>query len=358
MVAHIFARSPARAPPRAARATPLLAFLAGDFAEAVATIWPAPHADFFALPAARRHAAAIVLTGQGRDVLSHIDLRRLVAFGRDTAVADALAREVSPGLMRALAKAGETLWAPADYHAFLRLMRDPAANEALRHMDQVRPAAFAPLVALPPALRVVPILRVVADARAAVDLALAFRLAIRMRDPHAGPRIARRWAAGGDISTVFRRVTQDLTPDAFRPFEPAPALGHAFERIVTRRQLDATALELRNCLAEHAQRIGEGRMAAYVWREPDVLTLSPACVALTRDVAGWRLADAKAADNADLDEARLRQLAIIVERAGARTGPSVTTLIHRLDDWASGTSYAFRPGDGFIDQLALGDIWS
>ena len=53
MVAQMFNR----APQRARTATPLLAFIAGDFADAVAQLWPAPHADFFALPAARRHAA-------------------------------------------------------------------------------------------------------------------------------------------------------------------------------------------------------------------------------------------------------------------------------------------------------------
>jgi len=59
MVAHLFQRAPQ--PVR--HATPLLAFIAGGFADAVAQLWPAPHAEFFALPAARRHAAAIMLAG-------------------------------------------------------------------------------------------------------------------------------------------------------------------------------------------------------------------------------------------------------------------------------------------------------
>ena len=46
---------------RAGAMTPLLRFLAGVHAEALAIAWPAPHAGFLALPSARRHAAAILL---------------------------------------------------------------------------------------------------------------------------------------------------------------------------------------------------------------------------------------------------------------------------------------------------------
>jgi hypothetical protein len=73
MVAQLFHR----APQRARTASPLLAYLAGDFADAIARIWPAPHGDFFALPAARRHAVALALAGHARQPLSDADLRRL-----------------------------------------------------------------------------------------------------------------------------------------------------------------------------------------------------------------------------------------------------------------------------------------
>ena len=45
---------------RAQPVSPLLAFLAGVHAPAIAHLWPAPHEGFLALPAARRHAAAIL----------------------------------------------------------------------------------------------------------------------------------------------------------------------------------------------------------------------------------------------------------------------------------------------------------
>lgn len=341
-----------RAPQRAHTATPLLAFIAGEFAEAIARVWPAPHADFFALPAARRHAVAMLVSGRQRD-MAPSELRRLVEFQRDPLVAEAIAGANATGLMRALSKAGEQLWRVADYETFAQLLAEPMANEVLRHLDEVRPATFAPLAALPPALRMAPIVRAVPTDRAAADLARAFRIAVSMRNADAGPRLARRWGSGGETAALFRRAIEDLTPDAFRPADSAPALREPFVRVTTRKQLEATALEFRNCLADHAQRIAEGRMAVYVW--PGHV---PAAVALNWDVAGWRLAEAKAADNVDLEEGRLRELARYLETFGVRTGPSVQALVSRLDDWANGTTYCHQPGSSFIEQLVLGDLWT
>lgn len=348
MTAHFFMR----APQRARTATPLLAFIAGEFADAIAQIWPAPHAEFFALPAARRHAAAIALSDWARHALPPGQLRRLVEFQRDAAVADAIAGEHAHGFMRALAKAGETLWAARDYRVFLSLLAEPMANEVLRHLDTVRPAAFAPIAELPPALRAATIVRVLPGAAAAEDLARAFNVAVRMREPGAAARIARRWAAGGDVHAVFRRAQEDLTPDAFRPQAAAPVF-QPFLRVTSRKQLESLALEFRNCLADQAVRVAEGRLAVYVWR-----AATPAAIALSCDAAGWRLAEAKAADNIDLEEAQLHELVAHLEAANVRTGPSVQALASRLDDHANGTNYNRPLGSTFIERLALGDLWS
>ena len=349
MVAQFFTR----APQRARTASPLLAFIAGEFADAIAQVWPAPHGEFFALPAARRHAAAIALAGLARREFGAGDLRRMLDFARDAVIADAIAGEFSQGLMRALAKAGQALWQREDYNTFLGLLGEPMANEVLRHLDDIRPVVFAPIAALPPTLRIAPVVRVIPSRAAATDLARAFQLAVRMREADAAPRIARRWGSGGDIRAVFSRAQQDLTPDAFRAPDAAPGLPAPFARVTSRKQLEQLALEFRNCLADHAARIAEGRMAVYVWRgEP------AAAIALNWDAAGWRLAEAKAADNIDLEEAQLRELVRVLEARGVRTGPSLQNLSSRLDDYASGTSYVAPLGPGFIDQLALGDLWT
>lgn len=349
MVAHFFQR----APQPARHATPLLVFIAGSFADAVAQLWPAPHAEFFALPAARRHAAAVLLAGQSERKVGPPELRRLVEYQRDAVVAEALAGAQAQGVMRALAKAGETLWEPHHYGIFLRLLAEPMANEVLRHLDLVRPAAFAPIAELPAALRSAVIVRALPSQAAAADLARAFHLAIRMRQPDAAGRIARRWSAGGDTRAVFLRAQEDLTPDAFRAADPAPVLGASFVRVTNRKQLESLALEFQNCLADHAVRIADGRMAVYAWR------VDPAgAIALNWDAAGWRLAEAKAPQNVDLEEGQLRELVRHLEAAGVRTGPSVQTLNTRLDDWASNTNYCHPVGDTFIEQLMLGDLWS
>lgn len=350
MVAQIFHRTPQRA----RTATPLLAYIACEFADAAAQVWPAPHGEFFALPAARRHAAAIALAGYAQRDPGPGELRRLVEYARDAAVADALVGpEVAPGLMRALSKAGERLWQREDYEMFLDLFREPMANEVLRHLDEIAPDKFARIDALPPPLRLATIVRVLPSWPAAADLARAYNLAVRMRHAGDATRIANRWGAGGDVRAVFSRAQQDLTPDAFRPAGPAPTLGPGFVRVTSRKQLETLALSFRNCLADHASRIAEGRMAVYHWKDDH-----DAAVALNWDAAGWRLSEAKAADNIDLEEVRLRKLVKILEAAGARTGPSVASLGNRLDDYASGTTYMTPLGTGFIEQLALGDLWT
>jgi hypothetical protein len=349
MVAQLFHR----APQRARTASPLLAFVAGEFADAIAHVWPAPHGDFFALPAARRHAVAIALAGHVRQPMSDAELRRLVEYQRDAVVAEAFPAIPPTGLMRALAKAGEQLWRRQDYDTFVALMAEPMANEVLRHLDDVRPAAFGPIALLPEALRMAPVVRVLPSMAAAHDLGRAFRLAVRMREPGASARIARRWGAGGDIRAVFGRAVEDLTPDVFRPAGPPPVLAAPFVPITGRKQLESVALEFRNCLAEHGGRVAEGRMAVYVWRAEPV-----AAIALSRDAAGWRLAEAKAPDNVDLEEGFLRQLAARLDAAGVRTGPSVQNITCRLDDWSNGNAYPREHRPSFIDDLALGDLWS
>lgn len=349
MVAQMFNR----APRRARTATPLLAFIAGEFADVIAQMWPAPHGEFFALPAARRHATAIALAGLDRQRLPDAELRRLVEFQRDAAVADTLAGELATGLMRALSKAGETLWPRQAYETFMQLMIDPMANEVLRHLEDVRPEVFAPIAALPPALRMAPVVRVLPSVAAAADLARAFHLAVMMREPDSGARLARRWGAGGDQRAVFMRAFEDLTPEVFRQAGPAPVLEPPFVHISNRKQLEDVAREFRNCLADHGGRIAEGKMTVYVWRAEPL-----AAIALNRDAAGWRLAEAKAPDNVDLDERFLRELVSRLQRVGVRSGPSVQTIMSRIDDWTTGNAYPRNEPLNFIDSLALGDLWS
>ncbi len=341
------------APARARVVTPLLAHLAGEFADVIAQVWRAPYGDFYTLPAPRRHGAAIALAGLAREDLSDAELRRRLEFDRDPALALALVGELAPGFMKMLSKAGEQLWNRVDYVTLLDLFREPMANEVLRHTAVIEPRTFAPLAALPKALREAKIVRHGANTHAGRDLAGAFDMAVRMRRPGCEARLARRWAAGGSANDLYVRACQDLMPDEFRLPAPAPRLEAPFVRVASRRQLERMARDFRNCLSDHAGRIAQGHMAVYAWHAP-----VPVALALNWDAAGWRLAEAKGGGNEDLDEAQLRELVAILARYDVRTGPSVETLRNRLYRHADGDQDFYRPDATFEDRLELGDLWS
>ncbi len=341
------------APARSTAVTPLLRFLTGEFAEDVSRVWRAPFGDFYALPAPRRHAAAIALAQLSRTRLDDADIRRRMAFEKDVIIARLLVGDLSRGLMKALAKAGEQLWSYRQYETFLSLFEEPMANAVLRHMKEIEPTAFMPLALLPAPLRLAPLVRVVESENAARDLNRAFRLAVRMRQPGVEARIARKWAAGGDANAIFRRAAQDLMPDVFQPPTPAPRLGLPFTRIVRRSQLEKAGQEFRNCLADQAGRLAEGRMAIYIWQAEQV-----GVVALNWDAAGWRLSEAKGYANAELPEQQLRDLVRILDAHGVRTGPSLDSIQSSLYAHARGDT-DYRPvNPDFVEQLDLGDLWT
>jgi hypothetical protein len=350
--ATMVAASDILSPAHVAGATPLLQHLAGEFAGSIAHVWRAPHGEFLALPAARRHAAALALAGFAKALPGAAELRRLLEFGRDAVVSEMLAGEAVPGLMRTLAKMGEVLWTRADYRAFLELFAEPAANEALRHMERVEADRLKTLALLPAPLRTASVLKELPGEAAAGDLALAFRLAQSMRDAQAIRRLTERWTSGGELQALMVRAREDLTPEVFTAATPPPNLARPFQRIISRRGLEALALEFRNCLADYAARAAEGKMAVYVWRID-----RPAAIALNRDAAGWRLAEAKLVDNNDLEEGDLRTLVTHLAGHKVRTGPSLEVLGRRLEEYAYGSSY-WKPAQTFVGRLELGDLWS
>ena len=58
MLAHAIGEA---VPASAAAPSPLLTYLAGEFAPAIAALWPAPHAVFLTAPAERRHLVCLAL---------------------------------------------------------------------------------------------------------------------------------------------------------------------------------------------------------------------------------------------------------------------------------------------------------
>ena len=337
---------------KAGSVTPLLRFLAREHADAIAALWPAPHEAFFALPSARRHTAA-VLAHRPDSEIALSGLRRLVERAKDSQLARLIVQgRDAPGLMRAFAKMGEILWSTRDYDAFLRLFAEPNANRVLRHIEALTPASFAPLQALPQALRETAVLENVPSLAAAIDLASAFDLALRIRGEGVRRPLAQRWSRAWRTRQLFEMAIEDLYPDVFQAPDPVPQLGAPFERVTSRKQLNALAQEFHNCLRDFTTDVAIGRMAVFAWRgEPN------AVVALNWDAAGWRLAEAEARSNAGLDDEVIEQIAKDVQRAGVRLGPAVNTLAKRLNQRAFGDNSMDPPGTSWVDRLELGDLW-
>lgn len=335
--------------------TPLLRFIAGEFADALAHAWPAPHEGFFALPAARRHAAAILALGSTRDFVPALDqgMARRIACEKDGVLARRIAGEAAPGLMKALGKAGEPLWTAEAYRRLLDLFEEPLANRALRHMDEIRPATLAPLSALPAPLREAKVLAATPCVHAAEDLARAFHVVLRMKGEGARRPVIERWSRAKTTQVLFQMAAGELVPDAFTERVPAPDLPEPFARVRTRDQLVRVAMDFRNCLRDFMGDVANGRMVVFVWRgRPN------AALALTWDAAGWRLAEAEAADNEPLEEVPLRAIVEAVEAAGVRTGPSLKTLQGRLETYANGHGHPQVIPNAFDEQLELGDLWA
>ncbi len=340
-----------RAPETAARdVTPLLAHLAGPHAGALAALWPAPHLSFFELPAARRHLAAIALTRVRADELTA--LRGLI----DRApLRDALRFAVRPtpkGLARALGLLGEVLWAHADYDRLLTLLAEPGANLVLRHLPALRVESLERIEALPPALRQARIVARVESLEAARALADAYEAA-RWINPRRPPRdMVQAWSRADNAEALLRAALEALKPDRLGGLGPAPELAKPYRRITTRQRLEAEALRFRNCAAGYVWEVGSDQMAFYV-REGE----TPALVALKRDIGGWRLAEALAADNAPLDDLDLAGIVADFIAVGVRAGQPVRMIEDRLEALADSVAAQPVVTQTYRTSLGLGQLW-
>lgn len=333
---------------RAGDATPLLKFLAGPHAGAIASVWPAPHRDFLALPAARRHAAAILLARGARDLP---DLANAVERHKDASLAHRLVGNGEKGgLMKALGRMGETLWRTDQYDRFLSMFGQPAANRVLRHMGSLHPDQLAVVFALPPRLHEASVVAKVPTLQAARDLALALRLVDRIHGEGTARKLAKTLAKADSSVSLFAKAADALVAERFQGPRPPPLLPAPFVAVTSGSALEKVALEFQNCLRDFRHDMVLGRMAVYRWNgEPNVV------LALRWDPAGWRLAEAEVHANGDAPEETLRNIVDALALADVRTGPSAFTLGHRLRRHPHGEGEQI--GDSWRDQLELGELW-
>lgn len=339
---------------RAQPVTPLMAFLAGAHADAMARIWPAPHEDFLMLPAARRHAAAILALRGGHSAQR---LQWLAARARDGELAAEIFGDHPPGgVMKALGRMGEILWPGEGYMAFLDLFREEAACLLIRHMKALRPEVLSVVALLPPRLRMAPVMDILGtDRLAAADIAAAFAMALRVRGEASAGDITQRFARAKTWAALFETAVQVVQPLVLAPVLTPPELPAPFVPVRRFEMLSKTALEFRNCLRDYASDLAAGNMTVWVWRGEG----GPAAIALRRDAAGWRLAEARGRDNADLADPVLIEIVTAVRAAGVRTGEAWSALNRRLVDWVH-EDPALRdppPALTWRQQLGLGCLW-
>ncbi len=335
--------------------TPLLGFLAGPHADIIARAWPAPHSGFLSLPTARRHAAAILLANA--EGLRGTDIVRAVERGRDRDVARLLVNSEPPGgLMKAMGRLGEVLWAASDYARFLGLFAEEEAGRVLRHMKVIAADRLALIGALPAPLRRAGIIaNLPVRAVAVEELADAYRLALRIHGAGEAAAIAQRWDRAGKMLTLFDMAAEALQPVRFGQVMPVPRLPEVFKPVTDSKTLVNVALEFRNCLRDFTGDLAAGRMAVFTVHEGSEMV----AVALRQDPAGWRLAEAKGRQNADVSDQLLRRIVSVLDQAGVRTGESTWVLARRLHEHACEDCGPAHVGsrETWRDRLMLGTLW-
>lgn len=313
--------------------TSLLTLVAGDFASAVDRLWPAPHAPFVTAPAARRHLVCLALALGRRERSLH---GRLLAE-RLRRVIPAAVGEPPAGLERALGRMGEVAWAAEDYRVLLRVLAAPRAAKALRHAATIQADVVRRLAALPEPMGEAAHLALELTEDGVVALGEAYA-ALRLRSGDAAAVLAAaRWARCGSARAMFEAVRDDLAPEPLAPPHPGTA---RLRPLGSKAELRAAARRFRNCLADRVPHAVTGWSAYYLWEGPPA-----GVVEVTRDhIFGWRLEEARLADNVPVPEAVRDAIAGELALMGVHVGRSGWELDRALSVDV-GRTYVLRPAD-------------
>jgi hypothetical protein len=316
-------RVPARAP-GPGQPSPLLDFVAGDFAAPIAGLWPAPHGAFLAAPSARRHLVCLALTlaEPGAGVDGEAILARPLQRALRLAVPKA-----PEGLARALERLGERAWSAADYERLLGGLASRHAGKVLRHRDaiaagDVRALALAPEVLLERGLG-----RLLTDQAAGDLIAEAFAAIVRRDGEAAGRALAARWGASETLPGLIALVRDDLEPEVATP--PFPGTER-LNPLATKAALRQAAARYRNCLRGHLRYACSGQSAYYEWLPPPGAVLE-----ITRDrLRGWTLEQARLAGNDPVPEPARSEIIAELRAMGVHVGRSLWVLDDALDGLA------------------------
>ena len=292
-------------------ASPVLDFLAGEFAARIAGVWPAPHAEFLTAPAARRHLICLAFVfphadgGVDADTVLNRSFKRAI---------QAVVPEAPRGAARALERLGERAWTAPSYLHLLRLLAIPRSAKLLRHRDSISADEVRALAQLPDPLLEHGLGALRLGEGAATLVAEAFAAIARRDGAEAALALAPRWASAESLQKLVEHVRRDLEPDV----AAAPFAGSARLRpILDKAALIDAAARYKNCLRSYLGWASSGASAFYEWCEPPGVVLE-----ITRDrLHGWALNQARLAGNKPVPEPlrtaiieELRSMGVTVDR--------------------------------------------
>ena len=268
--------------------TPLLRYLAGDFADRINLLWPAPHTPFLTATAARRHLACLAAS---RSDQARFDLDKALTLSLKQAVRE-LIPDAPEGLVRALEHLGEVAWSGEAYAQLLATLADPVRRKPLRHAETIRPGDIAQLSELPQALAH-PGLVGLRLSRKQVGLLLEAHDAVaRHSGPEAAAAAAANWGRHGNAQALCERALLDATRDL--PPHPFAGVTGPLKPLTTKAAMREAGERFRNCLGSHCIAYAvNGDNAYFEWK-----TGAGAMVEVFNDAAfGWRLSEVKLARN-------------------------------------------------------------
>jgi hypothetical protein len=319
--------------------SPLLIHLAGEFADRVAALWPAPHAPFLTAGASQRHLICILLT-RGLDTTAAAETVLSTPLKR---AVRAQLPDAPAGLVRALARMGEAAWTPADYALLLDLLTLPEAGKILNHAKVIDPDLVGSLNRLPRLLLRAGLPALKLTAAQAMAAGEAFELIERRAGPWGAAIIADRWARAKDAKGLFEKIRDDLTPDL--PDPPFPGTAR-LRPLASKAAMREAALRFRNCLAGEIGQAAEGWSAHYEWLGPP-----GAVVELRKDAYyGWALGEARLVDNETMAVADRGPLLADLRDMGVHVGRTRWMLDQAL--WrAADPAFALEPPDQAVERL-------
>jgi hypothetical protein len=319
--------------------SPLLTFLAGEFAPAIAGLWPAPHAVFLTAPACRRHLLCLALALA--DDAHPLDPELILHGPFSRAIRQSLAFPPA-GLVRALDRMGETAWSGEDYRRLVERLGDHRAAKVLRHADRISADQVRALGILPPVLLEAGLGRLGLTSGQAQVMVEAVEAIRQTRGDQAPAEAAARWSGAPNPKALLRMAQEDLQP----PVPPPPFAGTPRLRpLRSAAEMRDAASRYENCLAGEVDDAVSGNSAYYEWLEPP-----GAVVELIRDrTFGWVPNQARLARNEAVAEPVRGRILQDLREMGVHVGRSHWQLNHALRR-AADPSFSLPPVEAVMAQ--------